>query len=346
MSHDINSIPHRRYNILTGEWILCSPHRTKRPWQGKTEKDTTPKKETYDPSCYLCPGNTRSTGDKNPDYKEPYTFINDFSALLIDSPVATQENGLMKAETEIGICKVVCFSPDHSLTLPLMEEEDITKVVKTWKKEYDELGSQESINYVQIFENKGTIMGCSNPHPHGQIWSQMSIPTEIEKKSKHFKEYWDKNQSSLLGDYLKQELEAKERIIVENDHFVALVPYWAVWPYEIMIAPKKHQQHIGQLNEDEEKAFAEILKKLTIKYDNLFETSFPYSSGIHQIPTDGAEYPEWHWHMSFYPPLLRSATVKKFMVGYEMFAGPQRDITAEQAAKTLQNLSDIHYLKQ
>ena len=343
MSKDINSIPHRRYNILTGEWILVSPHRTKRPWQGKNEKVAIEKGENYDPSCYLCPGNTRSSGKTNPDYKEPFSFVNDFSALLPDSPKLQKNEGLLKAETEIGICKVVCFSPDHSLTLPLMEVEEITKVVQIWKKEFKELGEKENINYVQIFENKGEVMGCSNPHPHGQIWSQYSIPTEIEKKTRHFKDYWEKNKRSLLSDYLAQEMKSKERILLENEHFVALVPYWAVWPYEVIIIPRKHHQHIGQLNRAEESSFAQMIKKLITKYDNLFGTSFPYSSGIHQAPTNDKNHPEWHFHMSFYPPLLRSATVKKFMVGYEMFAGPQRDITAEQAANTLRELSDTHY---
>jgi len=345
MSNEINKIPHRRFNILTGEWILVSPHRTNRPWQGKTEESKPAEKETYNASCYLCPGNTRASGDTNPEYKEAFSFINDFSSLLPDTPEIDFQEGLLKAESEKGICKVVCFSPDHSLTLPVMDLEDIIKVVQIWKKEYVELSSIENINYVQIFENKGAIMGCSNPHPHGQIWSQASIPTEVLKKSVKFKEHWQKTGRSLLSDYIDQELEAKERILAENEHFVALIPYWAVWPFEAMIVPKRHLQHIGQLNSEEEKAYAAILKKLTIKYDNLFETSFPYSSGIHQAPTNGKEYPEWHFHMSFYPPLLRSASVKKFMVGYEMFAGPQRDITAEQAALSLNELSDVHYMK-
>lgn len=344
MDSEINKIPHRRYNILTGEWILVSPHRTKRPWQGKTEDQGLVKKDSYDPTCYLCPGNARAGGETNPDYKEPYTFVNDFSSLLPDSPKIVEHHKFLRAESEQGICKVVCFSPDHSLTLPLMEVVDITKVIGMWKKEYLELGNKEYINYVQIFENKGAIMGCSNPHPHGQIWAQSSIPTEIEKKSVKFKDYWKENRSSLLGDYVSQELELNERILEENEDFVALIPYWAIWPFEAMIIPKRHVQHIGQLSKAEEKSYAEILKKLTIKYDNLFETSFPYSSGIHQAPTDGKDYPEWHFHMSFYPPLLRSATVKKFMVGYEMFAGPQRDITAEHAAKRLNELPSIHYL--
>lgn len=345
MNEELNKLPHRRYNILTGEWILVSPHRTKRPWQGKTEETKVTEKSTYDPGCYLCPGNTRASGETNPNYSEPYAFVNDYSALLPDTAELNYEEGLLKAETEKGICKVVCFSPDHSLTLPLMKVSEITKVVQIWKTEFAELGKNPDINYIQIFENKGAIMGCSNPHPHGQIWSQSSIPTEILKKSDRFEAYWQKNDSSLLGDYLNQELALGERILDENEHFVSLIPFWAVWPFEAMIVPKRHLQQITDLDTDEEIAFADMIKKLTIKYDNLFETSFPYSSGIHQAPTDGRDHPEWHFHMSFYPPLLRSATVKKFMVGYEMFAGPQRDITAEQAAKMLNDQAPGHYSK-
>ncbi|MDG3583485.1 UDP-glucose--hexose-1-phosphate uridylyltransferase [Galbibacter pacificus] len=345
MSNTINNKPHRRYNILTGEWILVSPHRTKRPWQGKKDQKSELQKVAYDPNCYLCPTNERASGDVNPDYKGTYSFTNDFAALLPDVEPEQYKEGLLQAETEMGRCKVVCFSPNHALTLPLMEVEEITNVVKLWKEEYKSLGEKEGINHVQIFENKGTIMGCSNPHPHGQIWSQSSIPQEVVKKQEKQKEYWEANNSSLLQDYLKQELELKERILLENDHFVALMPYWAVWPYEAMIVPKEHYQAISQLNEKEEVAFAEIIKELTIMFDNLFETSFPYSSGIHQRPTDGGEHPEWHFHMSFYPPLLRSAEVKKFMVGYEMFANPQRDITAESAAETLRGLPKVHYSK-
>ncbi len=343
MNEALNSVPHRRYNILTGEWVLVSPHRTKRPWQGKTEKNVIAKSPSYVPDCYLCPGNTRSGGKINPDYKEPFTFENDFPALMPEGPEKKISTGLLQAESETGICKVVCFSPDHSLTLPVMRIEDITKVVQTWKKEYRELGALENINSVQIFENKGEIMGCSNQHPHGQIWAQRSIPTELLKKTEKFREYWNANNKSLLTTYLEQEMEAGERIVLENDHFIALVPYWAVWPYEVMILPRTHYSHIGQLNEGEEIAFAEIIKKLCIRYDNLFETSFPYSSGIHQQPTSGEAFPEWHFHMSFYQPLLRSATIKKFMVGYELFASPQRDITPEQAAQSLRELPDVHY---
>lgn len=337
MNTDLNSQPHRRLNILTGEWVLVSPHRTKRPWQGKQEEVAPQERPKYDPDCYLCPGNIRAGGEKNPEYTEPFSFQNDFAALLPEGEVKSISEGLLEAQTETGICKVICFSPDHSLTLPSMPLEEVTKVIQKWKSEYLELGARKDINHVQIFENKGEIMGCSNPHPHGQIWAQYSIPDEVQKKSLHFSEYWKTKKAGLLADYLAQELQLKERIILQNDHFVALVPWWAVWPFETMIIPRKQHQNIGSLSPEEETAFAAILKELTQKYDRLFQTSFPYSSGIHQSPTDGKDYPEWHFHMSFYPPLLRSSTVKKFMVGYEMFAGPQRDITAEQAAQRLRD---------
>ena len=343
MQTSLNENPHRRYNILTGEWVLVSPHRTKRPWQGKRNAPMEMNKVSYDEKCYLCPTNTRASGDVTPNYESTFSFINDYSALLKEGPEEGYENGFLKSEPETGICKVICFSPNHSLTLPLMSVAEITNVVQLWKKEYQELGSTEGINHVQIFENKGDIMGCSNPHPHGQIWSQSTIPGMVMQKQVQQKAYWDKHQKSLLGSYIEQELALDERIILKNDHFVAFVPYWAVWPYEAIIAPIKHYQDISQLNPEEEEAFAAIIKDLTTKYDNLFETSFPYSSGIHQKPTDGLAHSEWHFHMSFYPPLLRSADVKKFMVGYEMFANPQRDITAEQAANTLKGLSTVHY---
>ena len=342
MESTINAQPHRRYNILTDEWVLVSPHRNKRPWQGKTDTSVTVKKSRYDENCFLCPTNKRASGDRNPDYKGTYSFKNDFSALLPDTEKSTFENGLLKATSESGICKVVCFSPDHSLTLALMSVPEINEVISLWKQEYAELGANPNINHVQIFENKGDIMGCSNPHPHGQIWAQRSIPEVVLKKQAQQQKYWEANNKSLLSDYIQQEIDLDERIILKNEHFVALVPFWAVWPYETMIVPIKHYQHIGQLNKEEQLAFAEIVKDLTTKYDNLFEISFPYSSGIHQSPTDKV-HPEWHFHMSFYPPLLRSAEVKKFMVGYEMFANPQRDITAEQAAETLIKLSSTHY---
>ncbi|MEL6917164.1 MAG: UDP-glucose--hexose-1-phosphate uridylyltransferase [Bacteroidota bacterium] len=343
---DFNNNPHRRYNILTGEWVLVSPHRTKRPWQGKTEKRTTTKLPKYDADCYLCPGNERAGGKRNPDYKGPFSFKNDFAALLSDVDQEVYTKGLLRAESESGICKVVCFSPNHSLTLPLMSVMEIQEVISLWQREFKELGAMEAINYVQIFENKGDIMGCSNPHPHGQIWAQRTIPQEVGKKAVRFMSYWKEHQRSILEDYIEQEIALDERIFLENEHFVALVPYWAVWPYETMIFPKRKIRDINGLTGVEKEYFAAIIKKLTTRYDNIFNTSFPYSAGIHQAPTDGKEHPEWHFHMSFYPPLLRSATVKKFMVGYELFANPQRDITAEQAANTLKALKDVHYSKE
>jgi len=341
---NIEDHPHRRLNPLTNDWILVSPHRSKRPWQGQIEKAVSDERPKYDPTCYLCAGNERIGGKNNPDYKGTFVFTNDFSALLTDSPEGEiNEGSLFQAKSESGICKVICFSENHSLTIPEMEVEDIRNVVDVWCEQFEELGSTDLINYVQIFENKGAIMGCSNPHPHGQIWSSSSIPVEPEKESVTQKAYFDKNGRTLLGDYLKAEMEKKDRLIAENEHFVALVPYWAVWPFEAMIISKRAVQNLLQLTEEERTGLADIYKQLTIKYDNLFEVSFAYSAGLHQAPTDGKDYPEWHLHMHFYPPLLRSASVKKFMVGYEMLATPQRDITAEQAARRLRELSDIHY---
>lgn len=336
---------HKRYNLLTGEWVQVSPHRSKRPWQGQEEKIALEKRPKYDPKCYLCPTNKRSNGTTNPEYKDVFVFTNDFAAIQPDVPFANHDTGFFRLKSERGTCRVICFSPRHDLTIPQMEIKEITKVVQLWVDECQELDKKDYINYIQIFENKGSVMGCSNPHPHGQIWAQESIPVEPAKKQKQQLDYYQENDTSLVGDYLKAEIEAKERIIFENKHFVILVPFWAVWPFEAMIIPKRTMARITEMDDDEKIALAEAYQHLTIKYDNLFEISFPYSSGIHQAPFDGKAHSEWHWHMVFYPPLLRSATVKKFMVGYEMMANPQRDITAEQAATRLRALSDIHYLE-
>lgn len=340
MNSDTQEYSHKRLNILTGEWVLVSPHRSKRPWQGQEESVSTETRPKYDKDCYLCSGNKRINGEFNPDYKDVFVFTNDFAALQTDFKPFSVNNGLLQAQGETGICKVVCFSPDHSKSLADMSSEEIQKVVKVWQNEYKDLGERADINYVQIFENKGAVMGCSNPHPHGQIWSQSTLPNEVEKKEKQQKAYFNKNKSSLLGDYLKQELELRERIIFENKSFVVLIPFWAVWPFETMIIPKKHQKCLLELTENETFEFAEAISVITDTYDKVFNTSFPYSSGIHQAPTNGKDNVHWHWHMSFYPPLLRSATVKKFMVGYEMFGSPQRDITAEMAAIRLKRLID------
>lgn len=338
MNTDLQDYSHKRFNILTGEWVLVSPHRAKRPWQGQNEAVSDEVRPTHDQNCYLCAGNTRINGEKNPDYKDVFVFTNDFAALQTTSPKFSVHEGLFKAESEQGICKVICFSPDHSKSLADMDIEDIKKVVKTWQQEFALLGSNETINYVQIFENKGAVMGCSNPHPHGQIWSQSTLPNEVAKKDQNQRNYYKENKRSLLGAYLKQELEADERIIYQNNHLVVLIPFWAIWPFETMIIPKQHHTNITEISDQETLAFADAISKITKAYDELFQCSFPYSSGIHQAPTNGQLNSHWHWHMSFYPPLLRSATVKKFMVGYEMFGSPQRDITAEQAGERLKQL--------
>ena len=331
---------HIRKNILTGDEVLVSPHRTKRPWQGKVEQNEVIDKTTYDENCYLCPTNKRAGGQVTPQYKNTFVFENDFAAILPESNTQKLKNGLLEAHSERGICKVICFSPNHSLTLAKMTIDEIVQVILTWQQEFKELSEKEFINSVQIFENRGEIMGCSNPHPHGQIWAQETIPVEIKKKTTNFLNYYKKNNTSILEDYSKQELSEDKRVIYENEDFLIVVPFWAVWPYETMIIPKQKAKNILQMNESKIINFEKAIKTITAVYDKVFDISFPYSAGIHQSPTDyNNSYEGWHWHMSFYPPLLRSATVKKFMVGYEMFAMPQRDITPEQAANTLKNIS-------
>lgn len=335
---------HRRFNPLTGEWLQVSPHRGKRPWQGQEEDTVAHQRPEYDAQCYLCPGNTRANGLTNPDYTGAYAFNNDFAALAEDIPEGKLEEGeFFLAKSERGICKVICFSPRHDLTIPEMDEAAIAAVVQLWKDEYMDLGSKGFINYVQIFENKGQVMGCSNPHPHGQIWAQQSVPDEPLKKQYNFQQYYQKHSKSMLVTYVHKELKKQERILFENEHFVALVPFWAIWPFEAMIAPKVHIASLADMDAAMMQSLAAAYKQLTILYDNLFQTSFPYSAGIHQAPTDGKSHPEWDLHMVFYPPLLRSASVKKFMVGYEMLANPQRDITPESSAALLRKLSRIHY---
>ncbi|MFD1874001.1 UDP-glucose--hexose-1-phosphate uridylyltransferase [Hymenobacter bucti] len=341
---DFTEQPHRRHNPLLDEWVLVSPHRAKRPWQGAQEKTATAAPPAYDPTCYLCAGNTRTSGIVNPKYDHQYVFDNDFAALLPEGETGTyEEGGLLRAEAETGHCRVICFSPRHDLTLPELPISEIRKVVDTWTEEFSTLGADPNINYVQIFENKGQAMGASNPHPHGQIWSERTVPDLPAREGRTQKAYFDKNSRTLLSDYLAIEEKTKTRFVVENDTWVALVPFWAVWPFETLVLPRRAVQDLTQLNDQERDGLADILQQLTIKYDNLFETSFPYSAGFHQRPTDGQDYPEWHLHMHFLPPLLRSATVKKFMVGYELLANAQRDITAEQAAERLRALPAVHY---
>jgi UDPglucose--hexose-1-phosphate uridylyltransferase len=337
--------PHRRLNLLTREWVLVSPHRTQRPWQGQVEEPTREKQPRYDPDCYLCPRNKRAGGHVNPKYTDTFVFDNDYAALLPDtSDEEFDEAGLLTAQGERGICRVICFSPRHDLTISRMDLPDIRRVVDVWVEQYLELGSLPFINAVQIFENRGAMMGASNPHPHCQIWANQNIPNEHVKELSAQAEYFKAHQASLLSDYLALELKRQERIVSENPHFVALIPFWAVWPFETLIISRRHVTGLDQLNENERGGLADILKQVTTRYDNLFKSSFPYTMGFHQRPTDGQEHGECHLHAHFYPPLLRSATVRKFMVGYELLASPQRDITAEQAAQRLREVPAEHYL--
>jgi UDPglucose--hexose-1-phosphate uridylyltransferase len=330
--------PHRRLNPLTREWLLVSPQRTQRPWSGKIEGAGDPPAPAYDPGCYLCPGNQRAGGARNPQYSSTFVFTNDFAALKPDVQPAREDasgRGLMLSESEAGICKVVCFSPRHDLTLARMTVPEIVRVVDVWVEQHAGIGSLPSINYIQIFENRGEIMGCSNPHPHGQIWANQTIPNEPRKEQESQQVYAAKYNSCLLCDYLQLESKAATRVVVDNPHFAALVPFWAVWPFEVLLVSKQHTRDIGALNARMREDLADIFKQITTRYDNLFTVSFPYSMGFHQAPTDGEAHPEWHLHAHFYPPLLRSATIRKFMVGYEMLASPQRDITPEAAAEAL-----------
>ena len=334
--------PHRRFNPLTGDWVLVSPHRNLRPWQGRQEAVTVTDRPIHDPRCYLCPGNERAGGSKNPAYTSTFVFPNDFAALLPEpGPDFPAINELLQAEAVHGVSRVICFSPRHDLTLPEMDLETIREVVEVWARQIEELGS--TYRWVQIFENKGDVMGCSNPHPHGQVWAGSFLPNEARKEDHHQLQYFRKHGRTLLSDYLAEELKDRARIVEENDQWVALVPYWAVWPFEILLLPRRPARHLNDLQANERAALAEVLKKLLIRYDNLFETSFPYSMGWHGAPTAGSESSHWHLHAHFYPPLLRSATVKKFMVGYEMMAESQRDLTAEQAAEKLRAVPPLHY---
>ncbi|SDT86969.1 UTP-hexose-1-phosphate uridylyltransferase /UDP-glucose-hexose-1-phosphate uridylyltransferase [Verrucomicrobium sp. GAS474] len=338
--------PHRRFNPLTGEWVLVSPHRTKRPWLGKQEPPVADQRPQHDPKCYLCSGNERAVGTRNPEYTHTFVFDNDFAALLPEAPASTgSPSPLLLSENVRGECRVICFSPRHDLTLPELSETDILRVVEVWAQQVSELGRK--YRWVQVFENKGDIMGCSNPHPHGQVWASNFLPNEAAKEDRNQQTYWadrEPRRTALLLDYVEQELALKERIVVENQDWVVVVPYWAVWPFETLLLPRRRViARLPDLTEGERHHLASILKRLTTKYDNLFETSFPYSMGWHGAPTDDGIYPHWQLHAHFCPPLLRSASVKKFMVGYEMLAEAQRDLTPEQAAARLRELPEIHY---
>jgi len=337
--------PHRRFNPLRREWVLVSPHRTQRPWQGQVEPTPSETSLSFDPHCYLCPGNERAGGARNPQYTSTFVFDNDFAALRPDTPPGDLREGeLLRAQSEAGRCRVVCFSPQHDLTLARMSVDEIKAVVDTWCEESSQLAEQPNMRSVQIFENRGAMMGCSNPHPHGQIWANENVPDDLAREVCTQQEYFHQHDSSLLEDYRVLELEKQERLVCANEYFAIVVPFWAIWPYETLVISQRRVGSLPELDEAEREGLAQILREVTIRYDNLFKTSFPYTMGFHQRPTDGKPYPGFHLHAHFYPPLLRSATVKKFMVGYELLAMPQRDISPELAAKHLRDVPNTHYL--
>jgi UDPglucose--hexose-1-phosphate uridylyltransferase len=334
--------PHRRLNALTNEWVLVSPHRTTRPWQGEVAPLQTAKEPAYDPNCYLCPGNTRAGGIQNPAYATTFVFENDFAALKPGTPrerLDVECEGLLVAQGEPGLCRVMCFSPRHDLTLATMGVDAIELVIRTWMEQFRELGEMPDINHVQIFENRGAMMGASNPHPHCQIWATASIPEAPSKELTSQQRYNIASDRCLLCDYVTLERRLRVRVVAENARFVALVPFWAVWPFEILLCSRPHIGNMNEFSDDDVAQLSAILKQVTSTYDKVFGVPFPYSMGFHQSPTDGVEHPEWHFHAHFYPPLLRSATIRKFMVGFEMLGTPQRDISPESAAERLREIA-------
>ncbi len=335
--------PHRRYNPLRRQWVLISPQRTQRPWQGEVGDATPSSVVHYDPKCYLCPGNPRAGGARTPAYEHVYVFDNDYPAILPTAPSSIPtDSSLLRAEPEHGHCRVLCFHPDHSLTLARMEPADIERVVEAWAGQDAELSAEPDLAYVQIFENRGAMMGASNPHPHCQIWATAHIPDEPAAEAAAQAAYFAEHGTPLLADYLALEIKEKVRVVCENDAFVCVVPWWAVWPFETLILPREPVSTLRLFSPAQRSGLANILHQITVRYDNLFQTSFPYTMGFHGAPTQG-EHPGFGWHGHFYPPLLRSATVKKFMVGFEMLGMPQRDITAEGAAERLRAVPAVHF---
>ncbi len=335
---------HRRYNPLLEEWVLCSPGRLERPWQGRVEPAQPEERPRYDPACYLCPGNARAAGARNPKYTTTFAFNNDFPSLVPDAPASEFADGPLLARTERGICRVLCFTPRHDLSLARLDSAAIRLVVDAWCEETQTLGARDDVSYVQVFENKGELMGCSNPHPHCQIWATQHIPSIPAKKLATQRAYFAQHRRDLLGDYLERELRDGSRVVLANEEWVVLVPFWAVWPFETMVLPRRMVRDLISLTDAARASLVDALQRITVRYDNLFRCSFPYSMGWHGCPTDGADHPYWRLHAVFLPPLLRSAVVKKFLVGYEMTAEPQRDLSPEDAAARLREQPERHYL--
>lgn len=341
MSFDPTEHPHRRFNPLLDEWLLVSPHRARRPWQGQVEAPDLAQRAHHDPECYLCPGNARVTGTRNPDYAGTFVFQNDFAALLPHTPAPDAEDPLFRAEQAEGESRVICFSPDHALTLPELPVPAIRGVIDCWAEQVAELSVRYA--HVQVFENKGAMMGCSNPHPHGQVWATSYVPQELATEART-QAAWSGAGPMLLE--LAEREAGGPRVVVESAHWLAIVPFWAAWPFEVLVLPRFAVRRLPELNAAHRDDLAAVLRELTIRYDNLFQCSFPYSMGWHGAPGQGEDHPRWQLHAHFYPPLLRSASVRKFMVGYELLAEAQRDLTPEQAAAQLRAAGGPHYRSQ